>query len=71
MWAVTGWAVATWFKCTLLLAAVVGVVALVCGIGSGWFWGALVGAGVLEVWAVRQLGREWSYEARSSWWWAP
>jgi hypothetical protein len=71
MLAVTGWALATWLKSTLLLAAIVGVVWLVYGAGSGWFWGALVGSCVLEVWAVRQLGREWAYEARSSWWWAP
>lgn len=71
MWAVTGWAFATWLRCTLLLTALVGVAWLVLGTGSGWFWAALLGAGLLEVWAVRQLGREWAYEARSSWWWAP
>lgn len=71
MWAVTGWALATWAKFTLLLAAFVGVAWLACGTGSGGFWAALLGAGVLEIYAVRQLAREWAYEARSSWWWAP
>jgi hypothetical protein len=71
MWAVTGWALATWLKLTAVLAGVVLVVWLVHGAGSGWFWAAVLGGVALELWAIRQLGREWAYEARSSWWWAP
>ncbi len=71
MWAVTGWAAATWLKCTALLGVAVGVAWLVCGAGSGWFWAVLATAAALEVHAVRQLGREWCAEARSSWWWSP
>jgi hypothetical protein len=44
---------------------------LVYGIGSVWFWVAVLGGAAVELWTIRQLGREWAYEARSSWWWAP
>lgn len=71
MWDVTGWALAVWLKITAFLAVGVGVAWLVLGDGWAWFWAACVGAVGLEVVAVRQLGREWSSEARSSWWWAP
>jgi hypothetical protein len=71
MWAVTGWALATGLKVTVALALLVGVVWLVWGGGSGQFLLALVGAGLLEGYALRQLCREWAYEARSSWWWSP
>jgi hypothetical protein len=70
IWAVTGWAVATWLKVTALLGGVVLVVWLVYGADSGWFWIAVGGGAVLELWTVRQLGREWASEARTSWWWA-
>jgi len=26
---------------------------------------------LVELWAIRQLAKEWAYEARSSWWWSP
>ena len=71
MWAVTGWALATWLKVTVFLAAAVGVVWFVWGGQSGPFLLALTGAVLLEGYAVRQLCREWAYEARSSWWWSP
>ncbi len=71
MWAVTGWALATWLKVTAFLAVLVGVVWLVWGGGSGQFLLAVIGAVLLEVYAIRQLCREWAYEARSSWWWTP
>ena len=71
MWAVTGWALATWLKVTVFLAVAVGAVWLVWGVGSGQFLLALIGAVLLEGYAVRQLCREWAYEARSSWWWTP
>ncbi len=70
MWAVTGWALSTWAKLTALLAAGVGVAWLLLGAHSGWFWTVLLAAAGLEVYAIRQLGREWTYEARSSWWWS-
>jgi hypothetical protein len=71
MWAVTGWAFATWLKVTVGLTLLVGLVWLVWGGGSGQFLLAVIGAGLLEVYAIRQLCREWAYEARSSWWWSP
>jgi hypothetical protein len=71
MWAVTGWALATGLKVTALLGALVLTIWLVYGSDSGWFWVAVLGGAALELWTIRQLGREWAYEARSSWWWAP
>jgi hypothetical protein len=71
MWAVTGWALATWLKVTALLGALVLIAWLVYGIDSGWFWLAVLGGSVVELWTIRQLSREWTFEARSSWWWAP
>ena len=71
MGAVTAWALATWVRVTLVLAALVGLAWLVWGGHSGQFVLAVVGALLLEGYAVRQLCREWAYEARSSWWWTP
>jgi hypothetical protein len=71
MWAVTGWALATWLKVTVVLVALVGAAWLAWGAHSGGFLLAVTGAGVLELYTVRQLCREWAYEARSSWWWSP
>ncbi|MGD9531821.1 MAG: hypothetical protein AB7I38_18970 [Dehalococcoidia bacterium] len=71
MLAVTGWAAATWAKLTTLLAAAVGVCWLALGTGSPWFWLALLAAVLLEVHLTGQLVKEWAYEARSCWWWAP
>ena len=70
MWDVTGWALATWLKLTAVLAVLIGVCWLVWGGESGQFLLAVIGAGVLEVYGVRQLIREWKDEARSSWWWS-
>lgn len=70
MWAVTGWALATWLKLTALLAGAVGIVWLVYGTGSGWFWTACAAALLAQIWIVRGLSGEWAYEARASWWWA-
>ena len=69
MWAVTGWAVATWLKITVLLALGVGAAWLWCS--PGWFAVAVIVAVLGELWAIRQLVREWAWEARSSWWWSP
>ena len=71
MWAATGWAVLTWLKLTALLGAVVLVCWWQLGTGSGWFLTACLTAVVVQLWAIRQLAREWAYQARSTWWWAP
>lgn len=69
MWAVTGWALTTWLRVTLLVALGVGAAWLWCT--PGWFLTACITGTVVELWAVRQLAREWAHEARSSWWWTP
>lgn len=69
MWAVTGWAAATWLRVTLALATTVGVLWLVLGAGSGWFWAAVLGAALIEWKTTRALAAEWGAEARYSWWW--
>ncbi|MEK6437478.1 hypothetical protein [Pseudonocardia sp. T1-2H] len=69
MWAVTGWAAATWLRVTLALATTVGVLWLVLGTGSGWFWAAVLGAALIEWKTTRALAAEWGAEARYSWWW--
>lgn len=66
----TGWVLRTWIRTTLLVALVVGGVWLWFGSDSGWFWTAVIGAALVEWWLVRQLAREWSWQARGSWWWA-
>ena len=69
MWAVTGWAVATWLKITVFLALSVGAAWLWCA--PGWFAVVVIVAVLVELCAIRQLAKEWAYEARSSWWWSP
>jgi len=69
MWAVTGWAAATWLRVTLALAAAIGVLWLVLGTGSGWFWVAVAAAVLVEWHTTRALAAEWGYEARYTWWW--
>jgi len=69
MWEVTGWALATWFKLTLLFAAAVGIAWLALGADSGWFWAITAAAVAAELHITRQLAREWGHEARSRWWW--
>ncbi|MCE0764780.1 hypothetical protein LWC35_17965 [Pseudonocardia kujensis] len=69
MWAVTGWAAATWLRVTLALAITLGVLWLLLGTGSGWFWAAVLGAGLVEYRMTRALAAEWGTEARYSWWW--
>ncbi len=70
MWAVTGWAFVTWVRITVLLGVGVGVVWLVSGVGTGPFVVVCAVAVLAEVYLVRQLHREWTYRARSSWWWS-
>jgi hypothetical protein len=69
MWAVTGWAVTTWLKITVFLALGIAAAWLWCS--PGWFAAVVTTAALVELWAIRQLAKEWAYEARSSWWWSP
>jgi hypothetical protein len=69
MWAVTGWAAATWLRVTLALAAALGILWLALGTGSGWFWAAVIGAALIEWKTTHALATEWGTEARCSWWW--
>lgn len=68
MWAALVWVVVTWVKLTAGLAAVVGVCWLAFGSGSGWFTLAVIGAVVVELFVIRQLGRELAHEAGLHWW---
>jgi membrane protein YdbS with pleckstrin-like domain len=70
MWDVTAWAVVTWLRTTALLALAVGACWLFFGVGSGQFTLAVIAAAVAELYAVRQLGREWAHEASLRWWWS-
>ena len=66
----TMWALRTWAKLTVLLVLIVAGSWLHFGTHSGWFW-IVTGLSVLaEYYVVRQLAREWSWEARSTWWWS-
>jgi hypothetical protein len=67
MLALTGWALAMWLRITLALAL---VVALVWWLAPTWLWLALTAAVLIEAWTIRQLAREWSWQARAYWWWA-
>lgn len=71
MWAVTGWAAATWLRITIALGVAVALCWWQLGDGSGWFWAVCAAAATLETYATRQLGREWAHEAHASWWWTP
>jgi hypothetical protein len=68
MWAVTGWAIGIWLRVTLLVALGLGAAWLWCS--PGWFVLFVAAAVLVELWAIRQLAREWAHEARSSWWWS-
>lgn len=70
MWAVTGWALVTALKVTAALMLLVGLAWLAWG-DTGPFWLTVIGAVLLDGYAIRQLAREWASEARSSWWWTP
>ena len=71
MGATTLWVLRTWAKLTVLFALTVGGLWLYLGTESQWFWVAVGGAGLAEWYVVRQLAREWSWEARTTWWWSP
>ncbi|MBW0090636.1 hypothetical protein I4I73_17395 [Pseudonocardia sp. KRD-184] len=70
MWDVTEWAVLTWLKCTVFLAVGVGAGWLYFGVGSGGFTLVCLGAVLAELYATRQLAREWAHEAGMRWWWS-
>lgn len=69
MWSTTGWVVRTWLKVTLLLGVLLGVAALVWGVGTKQFVVAVIVAVVVELVAIRGLCREWAFDARGRWWW--
>ncbi|GAA1090605.1 hypothetical protein [Pseudonocardia alni] len=62
----SAWVLRTWAR----FALIVGATWLYLGTASGWFWGITGGAVVAEWFVVRQLAREWSWEARATWWWS-
>ncbi len=69
MWAVTGWALATWLRVTVLLG--LGVLLAWLTLDPGWFW-LVAGLAVLaDCYAARQLCREWTHEAHLTCWWWP
>lgn len=65
-----GWAVKIWFKITVGLAVGVGLVWLFTD-GPGYTTAAIILAGLAEIWTIRQLCREWIFEARIFCWWWP
>jgi hypothetical protein len=69
MWGVTGWALATWLRITLYLGVGVGVCWLVFGASSAWFVLACIVAVLADLFAARQLSREWCWNAAGTWWW--
>jgi len=69
MWEITGWALLTWLKITILLGIAVGIAWLVLGSESGWFWIITGSAALLDLFLARQLVREWGHEASYRWWW--
>ena len=70
MWAVTGWAIATWLRVSLTVAAAVTVGWLAFGGHSAGFVAVCATAVLAEGYLSRQLIREWSDEARHRcWWW--
>lgn len=67
MRAVTGWAVGIWLRVTLLVSLGLGGAWL--WLSPGWFVASVLAAALVER-AMRQLAREWAYEARSFRWWS-
>ena len=68
MWGVTGWVLRAWLRITILLALGVGAVWLWCP--PGWLTLAVITAALVELRTLRQLAREWSYQAFATWWWS-
>jgi hypothetical protein len=69
MWATTGHCIATWLKVTVVLGVLVLIAGFVWGFGSSAFTLAVLAAILIDLIAVRGLAREWSFNARGSWWW--
>ena len=67
MLSLTGWALLTWLRITLTLAGVIG---LVWWLAPAWLWLGLLAGAAVQVYVIRQLGREWSWQARTHWWWS-
>jgi hypothetical protein len=68
MWGMTGWVIKTWLKLTVCSALVVFGVWLFTD-EKGWFYAALLVAGLVQTWAIPALCREWADQARYAWWW--
>jgi hypothetical protein len=68
MTSVTGWVLRTWLKITAALGLGVLGVWLVAD-KPGYTLAAVIAAGIVEVWSVKALAKEWAHEARASWWW--
>jgi hypothetical protein len=68
MWRVTGWALVTLLRITGAL--VLGVGAAWLWLPVGWFVACAAVGGLGELWAIRQLAREWAWQARGYWWWS-
>jgi hypothetical protein len=68
MTSVTGWVLRTWLKITVALGLGVFGVWLFAD-KPGYTVAAVIVAGIVEVWTVKALAKEWAYEARTSWWW--
>ncbi|MDQ2706292.1 MAG: hypothetical protein M3Z25_01000 [Actinomycetota bacterium] len=68
MGGVTGWVFMTWLKITVALGLGVGGVWLFTD-RPGYVTAAVIAAGLIELWTVKALAREWAYEARTAWWW--
>ena len=68
MTSVTGLVLRTWLKITLALGlGVLGV--WLFTVKPGYTVVAVIVAGIVEVWSVKALAKEWAYEARTAWWW--
>ena len=70
MLATTGWALRTWLKITIGLAAGVAGVWLFTD-RPGYVTAAVILAVLAEIWTIKALCREWVYEARLFCWWWP
>lgn len=70
MWHTTTWAIKTWFKISIALAVVVGLVWLFTD-RPGYTTAAVVLAALTDLWAIQALAREVVLEGRTFCWWWP
>jgi hypothetical protein len=68
MTSITGWALLTWLKITAALGLCVLGVWLFADT-PGYTVLAVIVAGIVEIWSVKALAKEWASEARTCWWW--